>query len=424
MDHTAIHLHMENEHLNAVLTTTSDFYMTLSNWSNITENDHQEWLQENHFKLKFKLHIPAIVYTAILMVAGLIGNFLVFLVYYFKWKQCSTRIFILALATCDLINCAVTMPTEIALMVDYSILSLSSACKVSRFTTYLCNSTSTMVLIAVAFDRFQRICKPHSHPMTSRKAKLIVLVVFLIAIVLTFPSLIIYGKQTLNIIKGKLPFTVQICLIEDQYVHTYLPLAYFAVHGIGTIITFTIFLVLYSCVGVTVHRHWDFRKRTSSNARRICRNNRSDEYSIDSIIDQQGITEELEPTLFRSHMERCVRTTMILCAVTFAYVASFLPFLVIVIHRTFHPLSWTNLSPQAEMAYHVFLRSYLLNCAINPVIYSFFNDQFRRNCAIVFKQGLSFSFKKNTSQSVATRSMWYIHVCICCYCVVFPNIFH
>jgi hypothetical protein len=74
--------------------------------------------------------------------------------------------------------------------------------------------------------------------------------------------------------------------------------------------------------------------------------------------------------------------------VTFAYVLTFLPFLVIAIHRTLNPMFYQGLSDPAKMAYQVFLRSYLLNCCINPIIYSFLNTDFRKRCACLFKQGV------------------------------------
>lgn len=74
-----------------------------------------------------------------------------------------------------------------------------------------------------------------------------------------------------------------------------------------------------------------------------------------------------------------VKYTTILFAVTVVFVVSFLPYLVLVIWRTAiggHEES--VLSDSGMVAFNFGVRSYFLNSAINPLVYGFFNSQFRK----------------------------------------------
>lgn len=338
---------------------------------NLTTTDTNSSLDE-YFRHRLGIYTPAIVYTVLLMVFGFFGNTLVWIIYYWKWKPVSTRVFILSLAMCDLINCVITMPTEIIIMVDHSFFQLGFICKISRFTTYLCNSFSTVVLIAVAVDRYQRICCPHRPVMTSFTARRSVGWLMLVAVSITWPALVLYGKHTVTKTVHGETLSVPTCQIADRYVYSVYPLILYSIHGVGTLVTFASFIILYSCVAVAVRRQLTFRKKSSSR----------------HMTSEDGSRKTILPTSCVAAAERSVRLTVMLSVVTFAYVLTFLPFVIIAIHRTLHPLFYSSLSHNAKMAYQVFLRSYLLNCCINPIIYSFLNTEFRKQCATMFKQGL------------------------------------
>ena len=70
---------------------------------------------------------------------------------------------------------------------------------------------------------------------------------------------------------------------------------------------------------------------------------------------------------------RIGKSTYMLFLITLVYIISFLPFYILAIIRQSQTLFVEQLSPAGSVAYHVFLRSYLLSSAINPLIYSFCN---------------------------------------------------
>uniref|UniRef100_A0A0B7AEK0 G-protein coupled receptors family 1 profile domain-containing protein n=1 Tax=Arion vulgaris TaxID=1028688 RepID=A0A0B7AEK0_9EUPU len=144
--------------------------------------------------------LPAIVYTAVLMIVGTVGNLLVLIVYRRNFLKSVTRMFIYALAVLDLGNCLVTMPAELAILIRFTSFPDPIWCKVTRYLTYIFNGTSSFILIAIALDRYFKVCRPMRVYITVRKAKIICVTAFCICATLAIPALIIYGELKLRIL--------------------------------------------------------------------------------------------------------------------------------------------------------------------------------------------------------------------------------
>lgn len=78
--------------------------------------------------------------------------------------------------------------------------------------------------------------------------------------------------------------------------------------------------------------------------------------------------------------EQCLRrNTLIMRMVTFTFMLSYLPFLVLVTLRYSNPDIPATLTRTRQIVYHVFLRSYFFNSVIRPFIYAIMNKEYR-NC--------------------------------------------
>ena len=166
--------------------------------------------------------LPAIIYSGLMMTVGLPGNMIVFYVYFFKWRRSTSRMFILFLAALDMINCATTIPMEIYIM-RYSVkCDKPFLCKLSRFSTYTMNSSSALILVGIALDRFTRICRPYQRSFSEPFSRRICIGAILFAISLTWPSLVLYGTRVIDLGKVK----GQACLTENTYDKTPYPIIY------------------------------------------------------------------------------------------------------------------------------------------------------------------------------------------------------
>ena len=423
--------------------------------------------------------------------------------------------FILFLTGLDLVNCVTTLPMEIFVMRYTVMLDRPWLCKISRFSTYTMNSSSAAILVAIAVDRFKRICRPHGPQFSAKMSKYICIFCIVLALSFSWPSLLIYGTRVVNLglVEGRA------CLLENKYDNTVYPVVYFVVMTASTLVIFTTLSILYYFVGLQVYRHRRNRlirkaesmvakslviqehsnndtllqdsdstelrknmKNTISNGKPTdasmellmemkpvsngcngvtiilpddkhtssdettpmtkdidevsnatdCTNVVSDctgsdstnvtldctaiaadctggkievfKLSPDSAYDNKQKRNKmknrfckrkgvLKDSLTKPGGPSCInmklrvgRSTLMLFLITLAYIVSFLPFYVLAITRQVYSGFVSELDGAGYMTYLVFLRSYLLSSAINPIIYSFCNAQFRTFCFDMFSR--------------------------------------
>jgi hypothetical protein len=336
-------------------------------------------------------NIAAIVYTSVLLVVGVPGNSLVCYVY-LKWNDKNpSKVFILSLAVIDLFNCLVTMPTELAMMTNPMNFDFNVICKLSRFFTYFCNTLAALIMVVIAVDRYRRICTPNKTNMDIRQAKIAVAVCFVVSLFSTWPALVMYGTFTTVLDTNVF---AKNCFVENRFLNSPYVLSYFAFHSIATITIFIVISVLYTFIGLAVYKRWKFRRQFLSSSKdllvRTSRSNNSRNHldtpgSMTCVDSVSGIrnssvvrNDNIRPP--KKQNIKLEKTTFMLFVVTLTYIISFIPFLTLAIHRSIHPGEWEHISHAGEIVYQVFLRSYLLNSCVDPIIYSFCNSLFRKEC--------------------------------------------
>lgn len=515
------------------ITESSRNYSIIEDKNNQSSFSNDQLLESfNDAVLVYQL--PAIVYTAIMMILGLPGNMIVFYVYFFKWRQSTSRVFILFIAALDMVNCATTLPMEIFIM-RYSVkLDRPFLCKVTRFSTFTMNSASAIILVGIAIDRFIHICRPHSRSFSAKTSMHICIGSIVIATCLTWPSFLLYGTRHLDL--GEL--TGFACLTQNKFDQTPYPLMFFGVIFLITMLLFIVLAVFYCLIGARIYKHRKFKERKCTHQQRFnedeeedvvdedsgshyklakkppadAENNKkasetvnnislpndgnpeTEDHNVNGITnvenhisngsqvvseptnnsdkvndatrsaaivksplnpieendedktetdlnqDENNIAEHIKnngnestgyskaapkrlvsksstssttrsscgsnkltssvryllvrgaSTIRQSERDKCTkcvtvrigRSTLMLFLITLAYILSFVPFYIIVIIRQSDETFVLGLSEGELMAYHLFLRSYLLSSAINPFIYSFCNAQFREYCRDLF----------------------------------------
>ena len=81
------------------------------------------------------------------------------------------------------------------------------------------------------------------------------------------------------------------------------------------------------------------------------------------------------------------QNTLIMRMVTFTFILSYFPFLVIVSVRYSDRNVPRNINTVSQILYHVFLRSYFFNSVVRPFIYMFMDADYRRNIISIFTCG-------------------------------------
>ena len=300
--------------------------------------------------------LPAFIYICILLLIGIPGNVLVIYVYLLKWKKNKLRTFLLSLAYYDLFNCLTSMTTEVALILNFIKFDYPILCKVSRFATAVVTNGSTFLLIAIAVDRYRRICRIYRTQITTRQARLICVLSILYTAVTSWPLLFLYGTYTVNIPIDDVTVVGKTCLIEDAMLKTDFPFVIGLFHLIGHFIVDVVLIIHYSLIGQAVCRRRQSRQRVK----------------ISDAVDSPSIQLEQHGGGVSSGT-----STMILFLVTLVFILSFLPYSIIAIIRYQDPGLYYRLSNIEKSVYQLFLRSYFLNSVLNPIVYCFVSKQFR-----------------------------------------------
>ena len=366
--------------------------------------------------------LPSLIYVCLLLLIGIPGNGLVIYVYLLKLNKTTSRVFILALGLYDFINCITDMTMEVALILNFIRFDYPVLCKVSRFITATINHGSTFVLVAIAVDRFRRICRIYKTNINTRQAKWIVFGSAGFALATSWPTLYLYGTQTISISFNGRTVIGKTCLIKDAMKSSILPFV-FAVFllSVHFIVDF-ILIIHYTLIGRAVCRQRNVRKSiifsgSAAYLRASMLQGNEDEIQTPpknttprplSFIqfkgsarksgqrrartNQKRLTLELKQSIrSRSsvHSEKGTfhagKTTLMLFLVTVGFVLSFLPHSILVIIRYQDVNFYDRLSNSEKSVFQLFLRSYLFNSVLNPVVYCFVSHQFRQKSKEVLK---------------------------------------
>ncbi|XP_041361551.1 orexin receptor type 2-like [Gigantopelta aegis] len=364
--------------------------------------------------------ISAIVFLAAILVVGFVGNIIVCYIYLAKFKVSTTRCFVVTLALFDLLTCCIAIPGELVDMRENYTLRNVGMCKILRF----CNSFSTVgsgaVLLAIAVDRYRKICKPLSKQMTIRLAQVGIGLGCLFSLCVSWPALVLYGSRTATTKYSYINGTD--CSTQDQFMGTLYPLVYNGVQFVIFAVSTCVLVILYAHIWRTVSKHVELSKNRVSfsvgkqqQRVRVTLGKTSSTSASDlsaPVTKDSEITNDVKRTTTmrfskptantvttesdssqqkRTSMktgrsarrrkstreQQARKTTFMLFLITLVFVLSFLPHLGLMAARGIHKVMFDSLSPGATAAYNFFLRSYFINSASNPIIYGFCNMQFR-----------------------------------------------
>ncbi|XP_062568483.1 D(2)-like dopamine receptor isoform X2 [Saccostrea cucullata] len=443
--------------------------------------------------------IPAIIFVAVLMVIGFIGNPAIIYFYGYKLRPTPSYMFIVALAVFDFIACVVSMPMEIVDLVRFYTFENATACKILRFVNYFMAISSGLILLAIAVDRYRKICKPFGSQLSFKMAKIIISCVLFASLCISWPSLLFYTVVPVNLTEIEGAVGQDCTSRRDSSYKLYIAI-YNGVLFLIFIICNTSLIALYCKVGRKIFKlrsfHWKRTRSTaqpqsssmqhtevtdglgsnkssslgknpdldddtlpsrsngttlklmtkkvlsspedtktiSSNSLNGAGNSSKDNLNVSETVDYpsklqillvpsrfdqtstsrknaadeliqtnqllgqnllQSSPEEDESKIkcqineakcikitqqskMNTHSNKTKQYTIIMLSITVAYVISFLPYLCLVTWRTVAKGYEPNLLSKSELvAFQIFMRSFLINNAVNPLIYGFLNTEFR-----------------------------------------------
>lgn len=377
---------------------------------------------------EFHILLPSFVLILVVLVLGVPGNIITMCVYSKKMRRTASRVFILALTLCDLVNCLLTMPLEIALIINFWTFDVPVFCSIGRTLTYTLNGISALLLVGIGIDRFRKICRPLKPVFTPNKTRSICLLSTFVGFCVYTPGYILYGTNTtlVHVSDGGRNITIvgKTCLIQDKYDDTRIMKLTIILWFFLTVFVMVVLIIIYIFIGRAVYKQLKLeeirRNSLPSSKRSKLRQimaERSSETSCsydDCLSDNKSGRKSLgrmtennrnklgqslknaykfskHPTassLKQAQLSNRIkpgRTTLMLFMVTIAYILSYIPFCIIVAIRMANPQLYPSLAPVEKSIWNFFLRSYVINCAVNPLLYGFFNKDFRTKMVDLFK---------------------------------------
>ncbi|KAK3093038.1 hypothetical protein FSP39_010373 [Pinctada imbricata] len=346
-------------------------------------------LAENYGKDVARSLIPNTVIFSTVLFVGAICNFLVLIVYssMMKKEQMESRYFIPILSLYDLLVCLVSgtyfiLDTHLWIAFESNML-----CKIILFLVGHTMMTSDSFLLAIAVQRYVKICRPLGKQMTLFWRRLTVFLVIFLNFVYTIPTIVVSGVKDLELVYKGVNISGPSCFTGNQR-YPLFQLVYYSIMIVIVISNIVITAGLYTPIGCVIYKTFHKKGRTRndkdaySNSKETKDGHASDEGCKNNIKTTRG-------TIKKSTKRRVTPETnfnLMFCTIITVYVLSYVPTCVMLVVVSLDELFWINL-PIAEFGlYNWLIRSYAFNHAMNPFIYAYFDIGFRHSAVSIFKR--------------------------------------
>ena len=380
-----------------------------------------------------KADIPSVVFIALVMVIGIIGNIHAILVYGFFYRKGNHRNYILWLSTFDLLGCCITMPLVILRYVSRYTFPSEINCKLfMSFTTFIAGY-SLALLDIIAADRYRRITSPLKKQLSHRGAQIACTITCLTFIVLSLPNLVNVHVMDIEIPTSNI--TGYACHINNSdfffTVYTIIQSVIVSLLFISCIVLYTLILCSLTSQGrarsarigrlqiapgisstITISDQQSTSMTSTSamemltlntNPAQICPNEQSQQnrlcgFSLSVESTNKDLSKsndkselkrkesEMKNDIGRnvrnasknSHLTKGRRITIMFMIVSFGACVVYLPTMV---QRLLTVLNYGQLIHDTLHGWGgVFSYFALLNHAINPIVYGFLDNRFRQKC--------------------------------------------
>lgn len=241
---------------------------TTGSWSdNHTRESQnaQDHLRKLSDAVAFDL-LPTFVFIAFLVLLGIPGNLVVFLVYLKRFKPSSTRVYVLVMCGADLVINALGLPTCVLFLRHLYDFPNPELCRLIFVCARFPGSVSAWLLSFVAVDRHQRICSPFRKPQSEATARHLALLSIFLGSALTFPFISLYGTTSVSVEGLSIPGSR--CGIQDVYLKSTYRTLESIVFAICAIISLGIIVAAYVLIGCKLYGHAHQRKFSDAHQKR------------------------------------------------------------------------------------------------------------------------------------------------------------
>lgn len=325
-------------------------------WIKDTLTDNSTSLAEMN-ALFTRRHIGGIIFISFVMVFGFFGNLAVILIFSLRFNHSSYRTYTLWLAIIDIINCILGLPFLLVYLTHYIEFPSTYYCKFGRFVLVLTTNISAFILIVIAKDRYYCVSNPFRNYSTKHIGLIPCILCIVCGVFVSWPSLILFGNHTMD----TLPLNIKgnRCWLADEYKGKCLLSTFYIVLSVLSFIVTISLVIAYSLI-------------------------------LGKLFKEGGLFQRLNTSSMTSERPQRTRvnrkTTMTLVAVTFSYLLSVVPHNVLVVILLLKKDLQCYARFDEGMLIYIFAWSVLFNNALNPVIYGFSDQRFRKELKKIFRR--------------------------------------
>uniref|UniRef100_A0A672YAR0 Neuropeptide FF receptor 2 n=1 Tax=Sphaeramia orbicularis TaxID=375764 RepID=A0A672YAR0_9TELE len=315
----------------------------------------------------FYLHKPSVAavftvsYLLIFLVCMLGNGVVCFIVLRSKNMRTVTNLFILNLAISDLLVGIFCVPTT---LVDNIITGWpfgSVVCKMSGMVQGISVSASVFTLVAIAVDRFRCIVYPFKQKLTIATSKMIIVVIWVLAVFIMCPSgvmLQVTKEQSVRIVLSHNNSTRPFYWCRENWPNQEMRKIYTTVLFANIYLApLSLIVIMYARIGFVLFKTTLPPMRGS------------------------GIGMDGRHTISRKKK----RVIMMLLVVALLFILSWLPLWTLMMLSDYASLTEHQYRVINIYVYPLAHWLAFFNSSINPIIYGFFNENFRRGFQAAFK---------------------------------------
>ncbi|KAG7280962.1 hypothetical protein CRUP_022973 [Coryphaenoides rupestris] len=303
----------------------------------------------------------------------MVGNGVVcFIVLRSKNMRTVTNLFILNLAVSDLLVGIFCMPTTLLDNIITGeifrplppLLQAGLVCKLSGMVQGISVSASVFTLVAIAVDRFRCIVYPFKQKLTLSTATLIIVIIWVLAVSIMCPSgvmLQVTKEQSVRVLLGYNNKTNPFYWCRENWPNQGMRKIYTTVLFANIYLApLSLIVIMYARIGITL-----FKSTVPTGGKQPGHDN-----------NRHTVSKKKQ------------RVIKMLLIVALLFILSWLPLWTLMMLS-----DYARLTVEQHRVINIYVYPFahwlaFFNSSVNPIIYGFFNENFRRGFQAVFKLGL------------------------------------
>ena len=170
--------------------------------------------------------LPVIIFVGIEILIGFFGNLLILFIYFFRYRKCNFRYFVLCLVITDTLGTLITMPGELVSQTFWYIYPFPIFCRIKSFFNGFTIFSSALCLFVITVDRNRKVCRPLEWQIRPEIALRLCLLQWFNSFVFSLPIGFLSGTYTYQAhYKGEV-INVTVCEKDEKLRFTKYPLIY------------------------------------------------------------------------------------------------------------------------------------------------------------------------------------------------------